>query len=121
MGRKTGVIAGLIAGALVSVATGAHAQSKPQQAPAAERANLTGGRKAMQWQDNGRWGLKLDFQQPTTRPTELKDVNAGLSYKLSPRFEVGGTVNLGAQTPPTKFTPDEKPQPRVRLETTFRF
>jgi hypothetical protein len=125
MVRTSGVIAGLVAIALGGVSTAAYAQTKNQPAPAAASDqgawSLNAGRKSLQWQDNGRWGLKLDFQTPSTRQTEWKDVNAGVNYKFSPRLDVGASVNLGAQTPPTRFAPDEKPQPRVRLETTFRF
>jgi hypothetical protein len=124
--RTSGITAGLVAIALGGVATAAHAQTKTQQAPAAaaDQAgwNLNSGRKSLQWHDDGRWGLKLDVvQQPSTRELQWKDVEAGVNYKLTSRLGFGAAVNLGDQHPPSRFMPDEKPQPRVRLETTFKF
>lgn len=72
---------------------------------------------------HGRWGVTLNMQQPDSRQSTLNDVAAGAYFRITPALRVGGAVALGDQqlTPgPQKFTPDEG-QPRVRLETKFKF
>jgi hypothetical protein len=71
----------------------------------------------------GRWGVTLNMQQPDTRQSTLNDVQAGAYFRITPSLRVGGAVALGdqqLQPGPQKFTPDEG-QPRVRLETKFKF
>lgn len=71
----------------------------------------------------GRWGVTLNLQQPDTRESNWNDVEAGAYYHITPSLRVGGAVALGdqqLQTGPKKMTPDEG-QPRVRLETQFKF
>ena len=56
------------------------------------------GRKTLQFDaTKGRWGLKLDLDQPTNRDMELQDVRAGAFFKLTPSLRVGGAVSLGDQ------------------------
>jgi hypothetical protein len=71
----------------------------------------------------GRWGVTLNMQQPDTRQSTLNDVQAGAYFRITPSLRVGGAVALGdEQLPPgvNKIVPDEG-QPRVRLETKFKF
>ena len=71
----------------------------------------------------GRWGVTLNMQQPDTRQSTLNDVAAGAYFRITPSLRVGGAVALGdqqLQPGPNKITPDEG-QPRVRLETKFKF
>jgi len=77
----------------------------------------------------GKWGVKFDVNQPETSPSGLNDVDAGAYYKLSPSVRVAGTLGFGEKTIDA-FKPDPastavqqaaKGQPRVRLETTFKF
>jgi hypothetical protein len=71
----------------------------------------------------GRWGVTLNMQQPDTRQSTLNDVEAGAYFRITPSLRVGGAVALGdqqLQSGPNKITPDEG-QPRVRLETKFKF
>lgn len=72
----------------------------------------------------GKWGVKFDVNQPETAPSGLNDVDAGAFYKLTPSLRVGGTVGFGEKSDPLKPEPKtvkDKQQPRVRLETTFKF
>jgi hypothetical protein len=80
-------------------------------------------RKTLQWDTKGRWGLKLDYQQPGAHDTQWQSIDAGGFYKLTPRLQFGATVGLANDlTDPRVATPDQQtPQPRVRLETTFKF
>jgi hypothetical protein len=71
----------------------------------------------------GRWGVTLNMQQPDTRQSTLNDVQAGAYFRITPSLRVGGAVALGdqqLQPGPNKIVPDEG-QPRVRLETKFKF
>ena len=67
--------------------------------------------------------MTLNLQQPDTRPSTLNDIQAGAYYHITPSLRVGGAVALGEQQIAPglkKLTPDEG-QPRVRLETQFKF
>ncbi|WP_395674070.1 NtrZ family periplasmic regulatory protein [Phenylobacterium sp.] len=80
--------------------------------------------KTMKWDARrGRWGLTLNLEQPTVRPSTLNDVQAGAYYRISPSLRVGGAVSLGDQQiqPGVKKPDPAEGQPRVRLETNFRF
>jgi hypothetical protein len=68
------------------------------------------------------WGLKLDLNQPGARDMDLRDVQAGAYFKLTPTLRVGGAVTLGdpnASVP--RDAPPQPPPPRVRLETALKF
>jgi hypothetical protein len=89
--------------------------SKPEQ-----KSNI------FQFDLKGKWGLKFDVNQAESRPSGFNDVDAGAFYKLTPSLRVGGTVGFGEKT--EAFKPETtgrnqnaKTQPRVRLETTFKF
>ena len=129
MSRVFGMIAAVGVLALAGAATDALAQTKIKPAPAASTAfsndqNAWGpsaGDKALQWNGKGRWGLKLDYDQPTQRSVQWKDVDAGVAFKATKHFQLSATVNFNDGSFPHTVSPDEKPQPRVRLESTFRF
>lgn len=129
MGRMARMAAVVAALATASVAAQAHAQAAKPKARADNAAAFASDQnawapkaKSLQWNGAGRWALKLDVDQPATRDVEWKDVEAGAYFRLTPSLRVGGSVGLdGSKGEPRRVTPDEKPQPRVRLETTFRF
>lgn len=132
MKRFSGIAVAVVALAFAGVSVDAQAQSKPKPKPRAELvtpnpaavANDWGPaarRRSLELNTDGRWGLKLDFEQPSTRDVQWRDVEAGAYFRVSPSLRVGGSVGLGGQSTPRRVTEDEKPQPRVRLETTFRF
>jgi hypothetical protein len=71
----------------------------------------------------GKWGVILNLQQPETRSTTLNDIQAGAYYKITPALRVGGAFSFGSQAVvpgPKPNTPDNT-QPRVQLETKFKF
>jgi len=71
----------------------------------------------------GKWGVTLNLDQPEARRSTPNDVAAGAYYRITPSLRVGGSVALGDQrvTPgPRKPDPVEG-QPRVRLESVFKF
>jgi hypothetical protein len=107
----------------------ARAQSAPQvllvandfAAPAPAAPGRT-----LEWDSKkGRWGLRLGVESHTDRESDLRDLEPGLFYKVTPRLHIGGGVTiapdqgipLDSQRQPTL----QAPNPRVRLETTFKF
>lgn len=132
--RFGAVIAGSLAGlALVGMADVAAAQSR-SRAPAvnlteaANAAQRTGAqpaaqRRGLRFNENGRWGLNLNLNQPVGRETDLGDVEAGAYYRLSPRLRVGAAAGLAApETDPARAPEtDRRTQPRLRLESIFKF
>lgn len=130
LGMPVHRIRSLIASAALfcAAAAVAHAAEQPRNFDFTVKNEPTssapGAMQAMSWDARkGRWGLTLNLEQPDARASTLNDVQAGAYYRLTPSLRVGGAVALGEQqlTPgPRKIVPDEG-QPRVRLETKFKF
>lgn len=79
-------------------------------------------RKSLQWDSKGRWGLKFDYQTaPVNGPDFGREMDAGVTYKLTPHLHIGGMLGMSEQPLAHIATPDQAPAPRVRLETTFKF
>lgn len=119
----------LVATALFSAAAGgAWAADKPakpidftvRSEPAAAAPN-TG--KASQYDvSKGRFGFTLGIQQPAARPATPNDVSAGAYFRITPSVRVGGSVALGEQDlTPQRNQARPADQPKVRLETKFKF
>lgn len=129
MARWFGILVAVGALATAGVATSAYAQTQSQSRTHADDQNRVywssnGAARSLQWDGKGRWGLKFDYQQPTTRDLQWNDVDAGIYFKANPRLRLGAAVNLAtgqSSEQPRMAGPDERPQPRVRLETLFRF
>ena len=85
----------------------------------------TDDKRTLRWDaKKGRWGLKLDLDQPSSREMEMQDVQAGAYFKVTPSIRVGGAVSLGETTPPAQAARKAQQAdtaPRVRLETAFKF
>lgn len=79
--------------------------------------------KSLFWDQKGHWGLKLDLSQPVGRDMQLRDVQAGAYFHITPSIRVGGAVALGDSTPfdRTNVLPQQSQAPRVKLETNFKF
>ena len=87
-------------------------------------SSVTVPRSSLEWDaKKARWGLKLGVEQHTDRDVQLKDVQPGLYYRITPRLHIGGAVSLAPdQLESTqRLTDPQMPAPRVRLETTFKF
>ena len=77
--------------------------------------------KTLQLDSKGRWGVRLDLEQPSGRPSDLRDLQAGAYLRLTPRIRVGGSVGFGDKfATPQRITPEDT-APRVHLETAFKF
>lgn len=105
-----------------SRAQSAHPQALAQTTFADPTATLSPSTPhKMQWNSKGRWGLKFDYQQSAASGADFsRDIDVGTFYKVTPRLHIGGTVGVTEQTQP-RLLPDPTTQPRVRLETTFKF
>ncbi len=94
----------------------AHAQTvQPQTLPA--------DHKPLQWNDKGRWSLKLDMNEVAGHAMGLRDVQAGAYYHLTPSLRVGGAFTFSDEQP-NLVDQTSRPQaqaPRVKLETSFKF
>lgn len=80
-------------------------------------------RRSLQFNENGRWSLNLNMQQPVGRDAEWGDVEAGAYYRINPRLRLGASAGLAEPEadPARGVENDRRAQPRVRLESIFRF
>jgi hypothetical protein len=119
----------IAATALVSAAAGgAWAADKPakpvdftvRSEPATAAPNPG---RALTWDaSKGRFGFTVDVQQPAGRPATPNDVSAGAYFRITPSVRVGGAVSLGEQDlTPQRNQARPADQPKVRLETKFKF
>lgn len=107
-----------------STTTGVEANPRSDFNPQTAQFAPSDARRTLQFDaSKGRWGLKLDLDQPTNRDMNLQDVRAGAFFKLTPSLRVGGAVSLGDQNAKALIRKNEPPEtaPRVRLETAFKF
>jgi hypothetical protein len=121
----------LAAAGLTVAAMGAHAQQAPARIVLVAndfsgQVNLTGStvpRRTLEWDARkGRWGLKLGVEQHLYGDVELRDLQPGVYYRVTPRLHIGGAVSLAPdQVENQRLTDPQRPAPRVRLETTFKF
>ncbi len=106
--------------ALLGAASGAQAESASTAGAAQWGPQPT--HHFFQWDQKGRWSLRLDMSQPVGRDMQLRDVQAGAYYRVTPSLRVGGAVSFGdapAQTDRTDLPQNQAP--RVKLETSFKF
>lgn len=133
-------IAAVVALTLLGSASVAYAQNAPakprvQPAPDAfvvrgdfnlrdSQFGTAGGRRTLVWDaKKGRWGLMLDI---TPRgqgvDSQVRDVEAGAFFRVTPQLRVGGAVGVGPQAAPARKAGErDEDAPRVRLETAFKF
>lgn len=119
MSAKARISAVLIAAVVLSGATLARAES----AQSTQNQILQSDHKTLPWNDKSRWSLKLDMSEPPAgHGAELRDVQAGAYYHLTPSLRVGGAVSFGEQPlQPNPYILPQAQAPRVKLETSFKF
>lgn len=127
---RFGSVAAVATALLLGAVANAHAaEPRPRTTvDLAEQPNLPAApanlapRKTLQWDSNGKWGLRLGIDQPSLREPDWKDVKAGAFFRITPSLRVGGSVQLGDRlSSPKQVTPGDAAAPRVHLETAFRF
>lgn len=82
------------------------------------------GMRSLRWDARkGRWGVTLNMDQSDVRPSSANDIQAGAYYHITPSLRVGGAVALSDEkvNPGPKKIGSEESQPRVRLESSFKF
>lgn len=89
-----------------------------------ESSPIAPGSEVVKWDAaRGKWGVMLNVQQPNTRAATANDIAAGAFYRITPSLRVGGSLAFGEEqvAPGPKPTGSEAGQPRVQLETKFKF
>lgn len=135
--RKSAVIFCLTVAAALAGALPAAAQSggqgagqgrppvsvaEAQAAQAAGQRLAPSARRTLRWTDRGRWSLNFNLDQPVGREPNAGDVQAGAYYRLRPNVRVGATADLAErERDPARGPEGERPAPRIRLESIFRF
>lgn len=136
MMKAIAIIASVVAAvSLTGIAVSASAQTAPSrsrapvvtlsEANAAQAAGQRTGsqRRGLRLTSNGRWGLDFNLTSPVGRESNWGDVEAGAYYSVNPRLRVGAAAGLASPAADPAEPPqvDRRTQPRVRLESTFRF
>lgn len=127
--RYGAIMAGLAASlAFAGVAAEASAQTRAPQVSVAEAAAARAAaqqtqRRGLRLNDSGRWGIDFSLSQPQGRDAQWGDVAAGAYYRVSPRLQVGASAGLSEPPvdPARPAQDSSRSQPRVRLESIFRF
>ena len=132
---SSAITAGLLGLALVAGASPVFAQQRVSDDPrlngdsTAFSEQRTLPRRALSWL-RGRIGLDVDTAAPpppvnVVRPDDARSLNqveAGAYYRVSPRLRVGVTAPVAQDDVETRVgEADRRSQPRVRLETIFKF
>lgn len=123
-----GLTAGLTAGAAAAQTSAQTSAQTDRESvrPAlslAETHRVAPQRRVLEFREGGRWGLDLGVSQPVGRETDWGDIEAGAYYRVNPRLRLGASAGLGRTEPdPARAAEsDRRAQPRVRLESIFRF
>lgn len=125
--RFGGFLAVMMATMAMAASTSALAQSTStvslSEAQAAQRNAPAPQRRGLRLNDRGRWGLDFNLNQPVGRETDWGDVEAGAYYRLNDRLRVGAAAAVSTPEADPARAPETngRAQPRVRLETIFKF
>ncbi|SDR09708.1 NtrZ family periplasmic regulatory protein [Brevundimonas sp. 374] len=125
--RFGGFLAVMVATTAMAASTSALAQSTStvslSEAQAAQRNAPAPQRRGLRLNDRGRWGLDFNLNQPVGRETDWGDVEAGAYYRLNDRLRVGAAAAVSSPEADPARAPETngRAQPRVRLETIFKF
>lgn len=129
--RFDGFSAGLVAATALLAATPVLAQSAASrssslslsEAQSAQRHAPAQQRRGLRLNDSGRWALDFNLNQPVGRETDWGDVEAGAYYRLNDRLRVGAAAAVASPEADPARAPETsaRTQPRVRLETIFKF
>ncbi len=75
---------------------------------------------------NSRWELSVDkFTRLGTSPLPREEVQAGATFKITPRFSVGGEVSIGAEElnelNDSARWENQSVEAGIRLKSAFKF
>jgi hypothetical protein len=115
---------GAAGGAVQAAPAAAATSTKPMDFTVHAETSPLAGAEVMKWDAaKGHWGVTLNLKQPEARAATANDIQAGAYYRITPSLRVGGSLAFGEQqiTPGPKPNPADAGQPRVQLETKFKF
>jgi len=78
---------------------------------------------SVQFGGNARWQLNLDMlTRPNSSPLPREQMQAGATFRVTPRFSVGGEVSLGAERlNDASQWEDSQVETGIRLKSAFKF
>jgi hypothetical protein len=78
---------------------------------------------SVQFGGNARWQLNLDMlTRPNSSPLPREQMQAGATFRVTPRFSVGGEVSVGAERlSDTSRWEDSQLETGIRLKSAFKF
>ena len=78
---------------------------------------------SIQFGGNARWQLNLDMlTRPNSSPLPREQMQAGATFRVTPRFSVGGEVSVGAERlNDTSQWEDSQLETGIRLKSAFKF
>ena len=78
---------------------------------------------SVQFGGNARWQLNLDMlTRPNSSPLPREQMQAGATFRVTPRFSVGGEVSVGAERlNDTSQWEDSQIETGIRLKSAFKF
>ena len=78
---------------------------------------------SMQFGGNTRWEFNLDkLSRPSASPLPREEMQAGATFKITPRFSVGGEVRVGADDlNAVSQWEDREVETGIRLKSAFKF
>tara|TARA_R110000796_G_scaffold18737_1_gene56703 strand:+ start:196 stop:648 length:453 start_codon:yes stop_codon:yes gene_type:complete len=78
---------------------------------------------SVQFGGNTRWQLNLDMlTRPNSSPLPREQMQAGATFRVTPRFSVGGEVSVGAERlNDTSQWEDSQLETGIRLKSAFKF
>ncbi|KCZ91756.1 NtrZ family periplasmic regulatory protein [Hyphomonas johnsonii] len=78
---------------------------------------------SVQFGGNTRWQLNLDMlTRPNSSPLPREQMQAGATFRVTPRFSVGGEVSVGAdRLNDTSEWEDRQVETGIRLKSAFKF
>ena len=98
------------------------AQAKPADAKPVWQPEPTDD-FSVQFGGNARWQLNLDMlTRPNSSPLPREQMQAGATFRVTPRFFVGGEVSVGAERlNDTSQWEDSQLEIGIRLKSAFKF
>ena len=78
---------------------------------------------SLNWADAGRWRFSIDLTtRPDDSPLPREQMSAGATFQITPRFSVGGELNLGGEElEDSSLWNNEDVETGVRFRSAFRF
>ncbi len=75
------------------------------------------------WSQGKRWQLSIDLlSRPDTSPLPREEMQAGATFRITPRFSIGGEVSLGAQELDDSSQWEEQQiEAGIRLKSAYKF